>query len=248
MIKRLAAAVVLLFLFFWFDIPGCGESRSKKEDTETGGHARSTFTFVQGTPTSIAVGGQPCLDSSTGRYNPLGSMRVAPAASGTVNSGRFGNGRNNGGKFHGGIDLAAEPGTQAYAVSGGRVVEVFSTAGTGALHSDDGGGFGNYVRIECMVDGQTVTMTYAHLSSVGVTPGQMVSAGTPIATTGRTGNAWNVPNAHLHFEVRDSKGKSINPEPFLNGGVSSSGDFVNVVCDNYRDGALDNDYALGLDK
>lgn len=240
-IKRIATVLLFIFVLLWFGIMGS----DKKKEKDHSSSSSPQLTFVQGNDTAVPPGYEPCLNASTGVYNPLASMKVADTGSGNVNSGRFGNTRNNGSKFHGGIDLAAEPGTPAYAVAGGRVVKVVNTAEDGEAYENVGGGYGNYVVVESVVDGKTVQMYYAHLSDVNVSPGQVIQAGSAIATTGRTGNAWNVPNAHLHFEVREG-GSSVNPEPYLNGGVSSSGDFVDVVCDNRKAAPAANDYAIPL--
>ncbi len=53
-------------------------------------------------------------------------------------------------------------------------------------------------------------------------PGDLVYQGEIIAYTGRTGNAHDVPYAHLHLAVK--KGSNfIDPEQFINGKLSTMG-------------------------
>ena len=53
--------------------------------------------------------------------------------------------------------------------------------------------------------GGTKFAHYAHLATASVTPGQEVTEGTQVGTTGFSGNAANLPVAerHLHFEIPD---------------------------------------------
>ncbi|MFH9130715.1 M23 family metallopeptidase [Streptomyces griseoaurantiacus] len=103
---------------------------------------------------------------------------------------------------HTGIDFHAATGTSVHAVGAGTVVE------TGW-----GGAYGNQVVIK-MNDG-TYTQ-YGHLSSIGVTVGQQVTAGQQIALSGATGN---VTGPHLHFEARTTAeyGSDIDPVAYLRG-------------------------------
>ena len=57
----------------------------------------------------------------------------------------------------------------------------------------------------------TYSTRYAHLSSVAVSTGQYVTAGTVIGYEGDTGN---VTGPHLHFEVYEN-GTRVNPAQFL---------------------------------
>jgi murein DD-endopeptidase MepM/ murein hydrolase activator NlpD len=103
---------------------------------------------------------------------------------------------------HTGIDFHAATGTSVHAVGVGTVVE------TGW-----GGAYGNQIVIK-MNDG-TYTQ-YGHLSSIGVTVGQQVTAGQQIGLSGATGN---VTGPHLHFEARTGQeyGSDIDPVAYLRG-------------------------------
>ncbi|POX41071.1 peptidase [Streptomyces sp. Ru73] len=101
---------------------------------------------------------------------------------------------------HTGIDFHAASGTPVHAVGAGTVVE----AGWG-------GAYGNNIVLK-MEDG-TYTQ-YGHLSSIGVSVGQKVSANQQIALSGNTGNTTG---PHLHFEARTGPdyGSDIDPIAYL---------------------------------
>ncbi len=93
---------------------------------------------------------------------------------------------------HNGIDLARVPlGTAVLASAKGTVI----LAKTGSYN----GGYGNYVIISHPNGTQTL---YAHLNSISVTRGQVVSQGQKIGGMGNTGRSTG---PHLHFEVRGAK-------------------------------------------
>jgi murein DD-endopeptidase MepM/ murein hydrolase activator NlpD len=101
-------------------------------------------------------------------------------------------------RFHAGIDLVAAAGTPVAAAASGIV--------TYAGYLD--GGWGNLVVITHSSGVQTF---YAHLSQIGTSVGQRVTAGTPIGRVGATGDATG---PHLHFEVR-VRGAAVDPLPAL---------------------------------
>ncbi|MDX2643977.1 M23 family metallopeptidase [Streptomyces sp. PA03-1a] len=102
--------------------------------------------------------------------------------------------------YHTGVDFQASVGTPVHAAGAGTVVE----AGWG-------GSYGNNVVIR-HADGMYTQ--YAHLSSLGVSVGQTVSAGQQIGLSGATGN---VTGPHLHFEARTapSYGADVDPLAYL---------------------------------
>ena len=85
--------------------------------------------------------------------------------------------------FHRGVDLACAEGSRVLAAMGGVI--------TSARRSSS---YGNCVRIS-HPDGQETL--YAHMQYLYVRAGEVVQAGQPLGTVGRTGRATG---AHLHFE------------------------------------------------
>ena len=96
---------------------------------------------------------------------------------------------------HLGIDIAAGEGASVYAADSGVV-----TMAQGGYNY----GYGNVIQID---HGNGYSTVYAHLSNIGVSVCQSVSAGQWIGAAGNTGNSQG---AHLHFEVRQNGG-FINP-------------------------------------
>jgi len=95
--------------------------------------------------------------------------------------------------FHDGVDLACGSGTRIHAAANGRVVHA--------------GWYGPY-GIAVIVDhGSGWSTLYGHCSSVGVGPGQTVSAGQVVGYVGSTGYSTG---PHLHYSVR-KYGKPVSP-------------------------------------
>lgn len=113
---------------------------------------------------------------------------------------------------HKGIDIAAPKGTPVVAVASGVVGTVVTGCGVGEEYHSCGGGFGNYVMIIHNIGGQTYATIYAHLSSVNVSPGQVVRQGQQIGGVGNTGHSFG---NHLHFEIHPGgfKGQSSADNP-----------------------------------
>lgn len=103
-----------------------------------------------------------------------------------------------GGELHTGIDFAGACGTSVFASGAGTVTEAgWSPYGGGnRIVVDHGGG---------------IKTTYNHLDSIGVSVGQQVNAGAPIAGVGTTGNSTG---CHLHFEVMVD-GQTVDPSSFI---------------------------------
>ncbi len=102
-------------------------------------------------------------------------------------------------KMHHGLDFVVPVGSSIYATGDG----VVSFVGRN-------GGFGIVVEITHPVSGYMTR--YAHLSSTLVRQGQRISRGDIIAKSGNTGRSTG---PHLHYEVRDARGNSLNPIDFF---------------------------------
>ena len=107
----------------------------------------------------------------------------------------------NGYPGHKGMDIAGPWGTPIVAAADGQVIEANN-------YDSWGYSWGYYVLI---YHNGTYSTRYAHMSSLTVTSGQYVTAGTIIGYEGETGNAYG---AHLHFEVYEN-GTRVNPAQFL---------------------------------
>jgi len=129
---------------------------------------------------------------------------IQPAASGKVESGMFGCVRNNGSRFHEGIDIKAtswtkkrEPKDSVYAALSGKVAYVNRRAGRSS--------YGKYVVLVHPNASLPIYTLYAHLSeiSTGLAAGQEVERGAQIGVMGRTAAGYTIPKerAHLHFEM-----------------------------------------------
>ncbi|MBO6180309.1 peptidoglycan DD-metalloendopeptidase family protein [bacterium] len=99
--------------------------------------------------------------------------------------------------FHSGIDIGGPNGGAIKASNDGKVI-----------YSGWYGGYGKVVILDHgVVNGQPITTLYAHMSSIGVSNGQMVKKG---QTLGREGSTGYSTGPHCHFEVRVN-GKPVNP-------------------------------------
>lgn len=128
---------------------------------------------------------------------------VQPTVSGETASALFGCVRNNGARFHEGLDLKAtqhdrrgEATDAVFAAMSGRVVYVNTASGRSS--------YGRYVVLEHPEEEPAVYTLYAHLGRVtdGLTAGRAVAAGEKLGTMGRSAN-YRIPRerAHLHFEI-----------------------------------------------
>ncbi|MBE0362365.1 hypothetical protein PULV_a2983 [Pseudoalteromonas ulvae UL12] len=103
-------------------------------------------------------------------------------------------------KPHQGIDFAAPSGTPIIASFSGKV-----------LIADDTSLASNYGKVILIEHGQHQGL-YAHLKTINVSAGQMITAGDVIGEVGSTGR---VTGPHLHFELLKN-GSRVNPRPYLN--------------------------------
>ncbi|MGW8121624.1 peptidoglycan DD-metalloendopeptidase family protein [Roseivirga echinicomitans] len=117
---------------------------------------------------------------------------------------------------HDGTDIKAAVGSSLYAMYGGTVTQIERNSPTGFQDKS----WGNYIEIESIVNGETIKLKYNHLQSVtsSLSVNDNVNQGDLIGKTGRTGNAWNVPNPHVHIQARELDGstwKHRNPEDYM---------------------------------
>lgn len=105
--------------------------------------------------------------------------------------------------FHGGVDLAAAPGTSVLAAGDGTI----AFAGTQ----------GAYGRMVVVNHAEGLQTRYAQLASVSVKAGQAVKRGQLLGKVGNSGRP-SSKESHLHFEVRSRSQLgwvAENPEPLL---------------------------------
>ena len=98
--------------------------------------------------------------------------------------------------FHSGVDLKGAIGDPVTVVADGEVVEAdFDTT------------YGNYIKVKHEMDGEVIYSKYGHLSKIDVKVGDLVNNGDKIGEVGATGMATG---PHLHFEMQDVNGESID--------------------------------------
>jgi len=124
-----------------------------------------------------------------------------------ANAGYFGYSRDSGTTWHGGVDIGGKIGDNVVAFKSGTVIR----AGW-ENPADHHEGFGQRIVVEHDDNGVKTYSVYGHLDTMKVKLGDVIAEGQGIGTLGTTGNAFNVPNPHLHFEVRKDSypGSSLN--------------------------------------
>lgn len=129
---------------------------------------------------------------------------IQPTISGKLESGTFGCVRNNGSKFHEGIDIKAkkrnkkgEAIDKVVAAMDGQVVYTNSVSGNSS--------YGKYIVILHDKEQPAIYSLYAHLSSIDpcIKVGKAVKGGDSLGIMGRTAMGTGIPKerAHLHFEM-----------------------------------------------
>lgn len=160
-----------------------------------------TFSLVVGQVVIVPDGVQPAAQPTYVRRQPLvatGPVTVSGAGftwpvRGTLNQYYS--------WYHQAIDIGAGVGTPVVAATDGVVAAAY----TSGWH----GGYGTHVIIS---GSNGYTTLYAHMSSVNVSTGQSVRAGSTVV--GWVGMTGRTTGPHLHFEVRGSGGFA-NPLSFL---------------------------------
>ncbi|GLC29663.1 murein hydrolase activator EnvC family protein [Clostridium omnivorum] len=95
--------------------------------------------------------------------------------------------------LHTGIDIAVGTGTAVHALADGKII-----------YAGWMSGYGNVV----MIDHGNIISLYAHNSSISVGEGQQVKGGQVVCHSGSTGNSTG---PHLHFEIRQANGETVDP-------------------------------------
>ncbi|MEK5149037.1 MULTISPECIES: peptidoglycan DD-metalloendopeptidase family protein [unclassified Psychrobacillus] len=117
--------------------------------------------------------------------------------------------------FHYGTDITNSIGTPIVAMADGKVIKYHTGCPqVGSLNSKCGGGWGNHVYIEHVVQGHKFVAVYAHFSKTMASNGQTVNQGQVIGLMGASGS---VTGPHLHVELH--KGSYKRPNNVLNPGL-----------------------------
>ena len=157
--------------------------------------------------------GNGSLPSAAGFYRPVTSGRV---------NAEYGYSSYYGSVFHYGIDLGVPHGTPVYSVAAGKVVKIYYKGSCG----------GNMVHIAHYVNGKRYTSQYAHLASVAVSEGDIVTHNTVIGYSGGVPSieTWDKcsTGAHLHLQMAtgaylsdyfwysDFQARTFNPREVIN--------------------------------
>lgn len=178
--------------------------QAKNNIQQTGVVGPQTFAALNASSGAGSVGGNG--PAKNGYVYPL------PAQYRTINAankpgegeGEFGTGRS-GDRTHRGIDIEAPIGTPVSAIKGGTATVLSQPSGAGL-----------YVNVE-HTDG--TSSQYFHLDTAKAKVGDSfnVTTGQQIGTVGRSGNTPSGGDTHLHFQVRNAGGDTIDPQQFFPG-------------------------------
>ena len=179
----------------------------------------------------------PCADEDSDRRDPLSVMKIQGSGENgwNIKGGTYGWVRKElkdnrlVDKHHDGMDFACPIGTPVHSTHKGRVTAIRKDVLPGEDYSeyDARGGrdcpderifkAGNAIEILCHIQGSAHTIKYYHLTDIFVEVGQTVEAGDIIGTSGITGNGGSKGSGgpHLHYQVHDSSGKTVDPKDFI---------------------------------
>lgn len=176
--------------------------QAKNNIQQTGVIGPQTFAALSASTGAGSVGEN--APGRNGYVYPLPSQyrTINAADKGGEGEGEFGTGRS-GGRIHKGIDIEAPVGTPVSAIKGG----------TATVLSQPGGA-GLYVNVEHS-DG--TSSQYFHLDTAKAKVGDSfnVTTGQQIGTVGRSGNTPSGGDTHLHFQVRNASGVTVDPQQFF---------------------------------
>ncbi len=139
--------------------------------------------------------------SSSGKYVGGNGTLQRPVSSGSISAGMY----YPSGSYHGAVDFAVPTGTPVYAAETGVVIKTANLTYS----------YGTYVVIQ---HANGLQSWYAHgtSGSICVSPGQTVSRGQKIMSSGNSGHS---SGPHLHFEVRvapyDYNTCRVNPQNYF---------------------------------
>ncbi|MFM8270607.1 MAG: M23 family metallopeptidase [Pseudomonadota bacterium] len=192
----LRASLLLLSLVL---LPACGSWRVVRSRAV---HHTTVRTPVKKAQSDVVARSPSSLRGEPLAYELEQARFSWPIAGGKPISSSFGE---RWGRQHEGIDIAASSGTPVKAARAGKVIYAENRIS----------GYGNMVIIRHSPSFATV---YAHLSRIGVRPGDFVDRGKIIGKVGMTGRATS---AHLHFEIRHKR-MAVDPLMYLPGQVRLS--------------------------
>lgn len=160
-----------------------------------------------------AYSGSGSLPSAAGFYRPVTAGRV---------NANYGYSSYYGSVFHYGIDVGVSHGTPVYSIAEGRVVKIYYRGECG----------GNMVHVAHSVNGRNYTSQYAHLASIAVREGDIVTHNTIVGYSGGVPSIeyWDKcsTGAHLHLQISSGayltdyfwmsefQSRSINPREIIN--------------------------------
>lgn len=171
------------------------EALRKKQEQEAAAKAKKSSSTNSG-GTSTGSG-----SSSGESYTSGGSGSLQrPVSSGTITAGMY----YPSGRYHGAIDYGIPVGTPVYAAADGVVMKIANLTSS----------YGTYVVIR-HTNGLETWYAHGTSGSICVSPGQTVTRGQRIMSSGNTGNSTG---PHLHFEVRVAPygyGNRVNPTQYF---------------------------------
>lgn len=158
--------------------------------------------------------------------------KIAASNATNINGGRFGPTRTRKDgtkKNHWGLDIYSEVDLPLYPLQLGKVVSVVNNVPPNERGTSTD--FGNHVIIETeyYFTKDKVRILYAHLNRVDVKVNDIVEWETQLGLTGRTGNAAEVLNPHVHIQVYKN-GVKVNPEPYMATKFDAAGAPINKPC------------------
>ena len=97
---------------------------------------------------------------------------------------------------HSGVDLKGEKGDPVTVIADGEIIKAEFDAT-----------YGNYIKVKHEINGEVTYSKYGHLSKIDAKVGDFVNKEDKIGEVGATGMATG---PHLHFEMQDVNGESID--------------------------------------